>query len=133
MSIERDTYNVIENEGSVEICVVLTGGVFSEDTDIILEARPNTARSGSGWIFVYYSINYVSSLVDYSIAEDPFILLTLSRNTSRICIRINIINDTIWEDLYEDFTVKIDQIIPEVSALKVNTDPSTIRIQDDNC
>ena len=58
---------------------------------------------------IYYSINYVSSLVDYSIAEDSFILLTLSRNTSRICIRINIINDTIWEDLYEDFTVKIDQ------------------------
>ena len=133
MSLERDTYNVIENEGSVEICVVLTGGVLSSDTDIILEVRPNTARSGSEWIFVYYSINYVSSLVDYSIAEDPFILLTLSRNTSRICIRINIINDTIWEDLYEDFTVKIDQIIPEVSALKVNTDPSTIRIQDDNC
>ena len=133
MSLERDTYNVIENEGSVEICAVLTGGVLSEDTDIILEVRPNTARSGSEWIFVYYSVNYVSSLVDYSIAEDPFIFLTLSRNTSRICIKINIINDTILEDLYESFTVKIDQIIPEVSALKVNTDPSTIRIQDDNC
>ena len=133
MSLERDTYNVIENEGSVEICAILTGGVLSEDTDIILEVRPNTARSGSEWIFVYYSVNYVSSLVDYSIAEDPFIFLTLSRNTSRICIKINIINDTILEDLYESFTVKIDQIIPEVSALKVNTDPSTIRIQDDNC
>ena len=133
MSLERDTYNVIENEGSVEICAVLTGGVLSEDTDIILEVRPNTARSGSEWIFVYYSINYVSSLVDYSIAEDPFIFLTLSRNTSRICIRINIINDTILEDLYESFTVKIDQIIPEVSALKVNTDLSTVRIEDDDC
>ena len=81
----------------------------------------------------YYSINYVSSLGDYSIAKDPFIFLTLPRNSSRICEKINIINDTIWEDLYEDFMVKINQIIPEVSALRVNTDPSTIRIQDDDC
>ena len=81
----------------------------------------------------YYSINYVSSLGDYSIAKDPFIFLTLPRNSSRICGKINIINDTIWEDLYEDFMVKINQIIPEVSALRANTDPSTIRIQDDDC
>ena len=135
LSLERDTYNVIESEGSVEICLVLTGGVMSEDTDIILEVSPITARSRSEWknfCFIYF-INYVSSLVDYSIAEDPFIFLTLPRNTSRICTRINIINGTIWEDLYEYFTVKIKQIISEVSALRVNTDPSTIRIQDDDC
>ena len=84
-------------------------------------------------LLVYYSINYASFLVDYSIAEDPFIFLTLPRSTSRICTRINIINGTIWEDLYEYFTVKIKQIILEVSTLRVNTDPSTIRIQDDDC
>ena len=49
MSLERDTYNVIESEGSVEICLVLTGGVMSEDTDIILEVSPITARSRSEW------------------------------------------------------------------------------------
>ena len=84
-------------------------------------------------LLVYYSINYVSFLVDYSIAEDPFIFLTLPRITSRVCTRINIINGTNWEDLYEYFTVKIKQIIPEVSSLRVNTDPSTIRIQNDDC
>ena len=84
-------------------------------------------------LLFYYSINYVSSLVDYSIAEDPFIFLTLPRNTNRICTRINISNDTIWEDLYKYFTVKIKQIMPEVSTLRVNTDPSTIRIQNDDC
>ena len=38
---------MIESEGSVEICLLLTGGVMSEDTDIILEVSPVTARSGS--------------------------------------------------------------------------------------
>ena len=83
-------------------------------------------------ILICYFINYVSSLVDYSIAEDPLIFLTLPRNTSRICTRIKISNDTIWEDLYKYFTVKIKQIMPEVSTLRVNTDSSTIRIQNDD-
>ena len=47
LSLESGTYNVIESEGSVEICLLLTGGVMSEDTDIILEVSPITARSRS--------------------------------------------------------------------------------------
>ena len=47
LSLERGTYNVIEYEGSVEICAVLTGGVLSSDTDIDFKVSPNTARSGS--------------------------------------------------------------------------------------
>ena len=79
---------------------------------------------------MYYFFFYLSFLGDYS---EKFLSLNLPRNTSRICGKINIINDVIMEDLYENFTVKIDQIISEVSALSVNTDPSTIRIQDDDC
>ena len=47
LSLDKGTYDVVENEGSVEICAVLTGGVLSSDTDINLEVNPNTARSGS--------------------------------------------------------------------------------------
>lgn len=47
LSLDKGTYDVVENEGSVEICAVLTGGVMSSDTDINLEVNPNTARSGS--------------------------------------------------------------------------------------
>ena len=44
LSLEREKYDVIENEGSVEVCAVLTGGVLSTDTEITLQARDNTAR-----------------------------------------------------------------------------------------
>ena len=44
LSLERGTYDVIENEGTVEVCAVLTGGVLSTDTEITLRARDNTAR-----------------------------------------------------------------------------------------
>ena len=44
LSLERGIYDVIENEGTVEICAVLTGGVLSTDTEITLRARDNTAR-----------------------------------------------------------------------------------------
>ena len=47
LSLERGTYDVIENEGAVEVCAVLTGGLLSEDTSITLRASDNTARSGS--------------------------------------------------------------------------------------
>ena len=47
LSLEKSTYNVIENEGSVEICVVLTGGVMSVQAEIELSVYPNTAKSGS--------------------------------------------------------------------------------------
>ena len=50
MSIESSTYNVTENEGSVEICAVLTGGVMSVRTEIELEAYSNTAKFESKWI-----------------------------------------------------------------------------------
>ena len=50
MSLERSTYNVTENVGSVEICVVLTGGVMSVQTEIELEAYSNTAKFESKWI-----------------------------------------------------------------------------------
>ena len=45
LSLESGTYDVIENEGTVEICAVLTGGgVLSTDTEITLRAGDNTAR-----------------------------------------------------------------------------------------
>ena len=79
---------------------------------------------------MYYSLYYLSFLGDYS---DDFLPLFLPRNTSRICGRIGIINDTIREDLYENFTVQIFQVQPDISTLTVNKNPSTIRIQDDDC
>ena len=69
-------------------------------------------------------------LGDYS---EKFLSLNLPRNISRICGKINIINDVIREDLYENFTVKIDQVYSNISTLSTNTNPSTIRIQDDDC
>ena len=41
--------------------------------------------------------------------------------------------DTIRENLYENFTIKINHVFSEVSALAVDTNPSTIRIRDDDC
>ena len=43
LSLERGTYDVIENEGTVEICAVLTGGVLPTDTEITIRARDNNA------------------------------------------------------------------------------------------
>ena len=79
---------------------------------------------------MYYSLYYLSFLGDYS---DDFLQLFLPRNTSRICGRIRIINDTIREDLYENFTVQIFQVQPVISTLTVNKNPSTVRIEDDDC
>ena len=78
---------------------------------------------------MYYSLYYLSSIGDYS---DDYLQLFLPRNTSRICGRIGIINDTIREDLYENFTVQIFQVQPVISTLMVNKNPSTVRIQDDD-
>ena len=79
---------------------------------------------------MYYSLYYLSFLGDYS---DDFLQLTLPRNTSRICGRIRIINDTIREDLYENFAVQIFQARPPISTLTVNKNQSTVRIEDDDC
>ena len=49
LSLERGTYDVIENEGTVEICAVLTGGVLSTDTGITLRATDNTAQFRSNY------------------------------------------------------------------------------------
>ena len=59
MSIERSTYNVIENEGSVEICVI-TGGVFSIRTEIEIDIYQNTAKFESKWIIdVFFNTIYL--------------------------------------------------------------------------
>ena len=60
LSIERGTYNVTENVGSIEICVVLTGGVMSVQTEIELEAYSNTANFESKWIIdVFFNTIYL--------------------------------------------------------------------------
>uniref|UniRef100_A0A1X7TNN8 Calx-beta domain-containing protein n=1 Tax=Amphimedon queenslandica TaxID=400682 RepID=A0A1X7TNN8_AMPQE len=74
LSLERGTYDVIENEGTVEICAVLTGGVLSTDTVITLQASDNTAVWNS----------------EYSARELRPILKAFG---SRTCGRFNIIND----------------------------------------
>ena len=79
---------------------------------------------------MYYSLYYLSFIDDYS---DDFLQLFLPSNTSRICGRIRIINDTIREDLYENFTVQIFQARPDISTLTVNKNQSTVRIEDDDC
>uniref|UniRef100_A0A1X7STV4 Calx-beta domain-containing protein n=1 Tax=Amphimedon queenslandica TaxID=400682 RepID=A0A1X7STV4_AMPQE len=109
----RGTYDVIENEGTVEICAVLTGGVLSTDTEITLQARDNTARFRS----------------DYSTRG---VRPTLPAFSNRTCGRFNIINDTISEPLFENFTVLITGISPENSELTIDQTLSFIRIQDDD-
>ena len=42
---------MIENEGTVEICAVLTAGVLPTDTEITLQARDNTARFRSKYSY----------------------------------------------------------------------------------
>ena len=54
LSLERGTYDVIENEGTVEMCAVLTGGVLSTDTQITLQARDNTARFKSEYLILIF-------------------------------------------------------------------------------
>ena len=81
-------------------------------------------------LLMCYFLCYLSFLGDYS---EEFLSLNLPRNTSKICGIINIINDAIREDLYENFTIKIDQVYSDISTLSTNTNPSTIRIEDDDC
>uniref|UniRef100_A0A1X7TCU3 Calx-beta domain-containing protein n=1 Tax=Amphimedon queenslandica TaxID=400682 RepID=A0A1X7TCU3_AMPQE len=113
LSLERGTYDVIENEGTVEICAVLTGGVLSENTTIDIRPRNNTAQLRS----------------DYSTRRILPILLAF---TNRTCGRFNIIDDFIREPLFENFTIAISGIFPENSALTIDQAPSFIRIQDDD-
>ncbi|XP_019859665.1 PREDICTED: uncharacterized protein LOC109587886 isoform X2 [Amphimedon queenslandica] len=113
LSLERGTYDVIENEGTVEICAVLTGGVLSTDTEITLQARDNTARFRSD-----YSTHRIRPI--------------LRSSTIKTCGRFNIMNDLIREPLFENFTVLITSVFPENSVLTVNGSPSFIRIQDDD-
>ncbi|XP_019862805.1 PREDICTED: uncharacterized protein LOC109591525, partial [Amphimedon queenslandica] len=113
LSIERGTYDVVENEGTVEICAVLTGGVLSTDTEITIRAKDNTARFRSD-----YRTRGVRSV--------------LRSFTNRTCGRFNIMNDLISEPLFENFTVFISGIFPENSALTIDRTPSFIRIQDDD-
>ncbi|XP_019856283.1 PREDICTED: uncharacterized protein LOC105313980 [Amphimedon queenslandica] len=113
LSLERGTYDVIENEGTVEICAVLTGGVLSTDTVITLQARDNTAVWNS----------------DYSTHEIHPVLKAFG---SRTCGRFNIINDAVKEELYENFKVGIVNVNPQNSALTIDSSQSIIRIQDDD-
>ncbi|XP_019849165.1 PREDICTED: uncharacterized protein LOC100640611 [Amphimedon queenslandica] len=113
LSLERGTYDVIENEGTVEICVVLTGGVLSENTTIDIRPRDGTAQIRS----------------DYSTRR---ILPLLVAFTNRTCGRFDIINDTTREQLFENFTVSISNTSPENNGLTIDRTPSFIRIQDDD-
>ena len=45
---------MIENEGTVEICAVLTGGVLSTESEIILRARDNTAQFRSNYSLLLF-------------------------------------------------------------------------------
>uniref|UniRef100_A0A1X7THJ8 Calx-beta domain-containing protein n=1 Tax=Amphimedon queenslandica TaxID=400682 RepID=A0A1X7THJ8_AMPQE len=113
LSLERATYDVIENEGTVEICAVLTGGALSENTTIDIRPRDGTAQFRSD-----YSTRRIRSI--------------LPAFTNRTCGRFDIINDTIREPLSENFTIAISNIFPENSELMINPTPSFIRIQDDD-
>ncbi|XP_019856295.1 PREDICTED: uncharacterized protein LOC109584841 [Amphimedon queenslandica] len=113
LSLERRTYDVIENEGTVEICAVLTGGVLPTDTEITLQARDNTAVC----------------IGDYSTLR---IRPTLHSFANRACGRFRIRNDLISEQLFENFTVAITDIFPVNNRLTVDRSPSFIRIQDDD-
>ena len=44
LSLEKKTYNVTENEGSVEICAVLTGGVLKYSVTIYIPDIAVTAN-----------------------------------------------------------------------------------------
>uniref|UniRef100_A0A1X7U4D3 Calx-beta domain-containing protein n=2 Tax=Amphimedon queenslandica TaxID=400682 RepID=A0A1X7U4D3_AMPQE len=113
LSLERGTYDVIENEGTVEICAVLTGGVLSTDTEITIQAEDNTARFRSD-----YSTHGIHSV--------------LRSFTNKTCGRFNITNDLISEQLLENCTIAIIGIFPENSGLKIDQSPTFIRIQDDD-
>ena len=43
-SLEKKTYNVVENEGSVKICAVLTGGVLKYFMTIFILDTGATAK-----------------------------------------------------------------------------------------
>ncbi|XP_019859506.1 PREDICTED: uncharacterized protein LOC109587725 [Amphimedon queenslandica] len=113
LSLERGTYDVIENEGSVEICAVLTGGVLSTDTVITLQTEDNTAVWNS----------------DYSTREMHSILKAFG---SRTCGRFNIMNDAVKEELYQNFKVEIVNVNPQNSAVAIDKNQSIIRIRDDD-
>ena len=44
LSLEKKTYNVAENEGSVKICAVLTGGVLKYSMTIFILDKEATAK-----------------------------------------------------------------------------------------
>ena len=44
LSLEKKTYNVAENEGSIKICAVLTGGVLKYSMTIFILDTEVTAK-----------------------------------------------------------------------------------------
>uniref|UniRef100_A0A1X7SI35 Calx-beta domain-containing protein n=1 Tax=Amphimedon queenslandica TaxID=400682 RepID=A0A1X7SI35_AMPQE len=113
LSLERGTYDVIENEGTVEICVVITGGVLATNTQITIRATAGTAQFNS----------------DYGTRGIAPILVA---SENRTCGRLTILDDFIREQLFENFTVFISRISPVNSALTIDQTRSFIRIQDDD-
>ncbi|XP_019857991.1 PREDICTED: uncharacterized protein LOC109586258 [Amphimedon queenslandica] len=111
LSIERRSYNVIEGEGSLEICVVLTGDISSSSVNISILDSQGTAKRNS----------------DYTFSSNT---LTLPAFKNKTCTSLHIINDNLLEPLYESFTLSISRITPENSNFILESTPSTIQIQD---
>ena len=44
LSLEKKTYNVVENEGSVKICAILTGGVLPYSMIVYILDKAVTAK-----------------------------------------------------------------------------------------
>uniref|UniRef100_A0A1X7SYV3 Calx-beta domain-containing protein n=1 Tax=Amphimedon queenslandica TaxID=400682 RepID=A0A1X7SYV3_AMPQE len=113
LSIERRSYNVIESERSLEICIVLTGDISSSSVNISVLDSQGTAKRNS----------------DYTFNSNT---LTLPAFKNKTCTSLHIINDNLWEPSYESFTLTISRITPEYSNFILDSTPSTIQIQDDD-
>uniref|UniRef100_A0A1X7TNI5 Calx-beta domain-containing protein n=1 Tax=Amphimedon queenslandica TaxID=400682 RepID=A0A1X7TNI5_AMPQE len=110
--LERGLYDVTENQTSVEICVVLTGGILSTPINIYLFDSQLTAK---------YQFDYI--FFNFHVILPPY------KNST--CVTLYIVNDNIKETLYEVMYMYIFRVIPSNKNLHVDYTWSTVRIQDD--
>ena len=126
VSVEDPSYPVDESDGTVEVCVVLTGKTernvcvtISTGDGSAIGRLPNTA-------WVLFNFHFSIAPKDYTSTETD---LTFTPDNSRICVNIPITNDTVVEG-NEIFIVTVTSKDPSIQ-IGLNSNSTVIIVDDD--
>ena len=124
VSVEDPSYTVDESDGTVEVCVVLTGTIERNVSVTISTSDGSTIGRPT---FVYYFQLHFSTAPDvYTSTETD---LTFTPGRDRLCVNIPIGNNTVVER-NENFTVTVTSNDPSVQ-IEPNSNSTATIVDDD--